>query len=146
MGAAPKAGDPADVWVQVDATPPQCRFTTVTYGQDEHAGKLDIRWEAADPNLGERPVTILMSDRPDSGYSVVAAGLPNTGQYFWPYDPRSPQQIYLRLEVRDEAGNVGFYQIPEPIRVEGLTPKGRIRSVTPVEMGQRSPFRAKLFK
>lgn len=142
----PKTGDPADVWVQVDSTSPECRLTSVTYGQGEDAGKLDIRWEAADANLGGRPVTLLMSDRPDAGYSVIAAGLPNNGQYLWPYDPRAPQQIFLRLEVRDEAGNLGFHQLDEPIRVEGLTPKGRIRSVAPVETGKRSPFRANLFK
>jgi hypothetical protein len=142
----PRPGDPADVWVQIDCTPPQCRLTSVTYGQGEEAGKLDIRWEAADASLAERPVTLLMSDRPDAGYSVIAAGLPNSGQYLWPYDPRAPQLIYLRLEVRDEAGNLGSYQLTEPIRVEGLTPKGRIRSVAPVESSQRSPFRANLFK
>lgn len=142
----PKSGDPADVWVQIDSTPPQCRLTSVTYGQGEDAGKLDIRWEAADASLAERPVTLLMSDRPDAGYSVIAAGLPNSGQYLWPYDPRAPQQIYLRLEVRDEAGNLGSYQLSEPIRVEGLTPKGRIRNVAPIESSQRSPFRANLFK
>lgn len=142
---APQAGDPADVWVDIDTTAPQCRLTSVTYGRGEDAGKLDIRWEATDAHLFDRPVTILMSDRPESGYSVLAAGLPNSGQYFWPYDPRAPQQMYLRLEVRDAAGNVGSYQTSEPIRVEGLTPKARIRGVAPVETG-RSPFRANLLK
>ena len=57
----------------------------------------------------------------------MAAGLPNTGQYFWEYDPRSPRQIYLRLEVRDDAGNIAIDQLTEPIKVEGLEPKGQIR-------------------
>ena len=142
----PKLGDPADVWVQIDTTPPECRINSVTYGQGEDAGKLDIRWQAADAQLAQRAVTLLMSDRADGGWSVIAAGLPNTGQYLWPYDPRAPQQIYLRLEVRDEAGNAGVHQTAEPIRVEGLTPKGRIRNVAPVETGARSPFRTPLFK
>jgi hypothetical protein len=58
--------------------------------------------------------------------------LPNTGQYFWEYDPRSPRQIFLRLEARDEAGNIGIDQLKEPIKVEGLEPKGQIRGFSPL--------------
>ena len=71
------------------------------------------------------------SDRADGRFTTIAAGLPNTGQYFWKFDPRSPRQIYLKLEVRDEAGNIAADQVADPINVEGLTPKGRIRSLTP---------------
>ena len=57
------------------------------------------------------------------------SGLANSGKYLWPIDSRVPQQIYLRLEVRDEAGNVGEHQLIDPINIEGLTPRGRIRGL-----------------
>jgi hypothetical protein len=53
--------------------------------------------------------------------------LENTGSYSWKVDPRIPERIFLRLEVRDEAGNVQVDQLREPISIEGLAPKGRIR-------------------
>jgi hypothetical protein len=143
--SAPKAGDAADIWVGIDTTRPQSRLTGAAYGQGEAAGKLDIRWEAGDANLGPRPITLAIGDRPDGPFTPIAAGLPNTGQYFWEFDPRSPRQIYLRLEVRDEAGNVAIDQLTEPIRVEGLEPKGRIRGFNPAADPPRGAFRSPLF-
>lgn len=130
-GNKPAAGDDADIWVTIDATPPDARLTAAAYGSGAAAGKLDIRWDAADAHLGQRPVTLLYGDRPDGKFTVIAAGLENTGQYLWKFDPRSPRKIYLRLEVRDDAGNIAADQLSDPINVEGLIPKGRIRSLTP---------------
>ena len=128
---APQNGDAADIWVGVDLTRPQVRLVSAAYGKGSSAGKLDIRWEADDPNLSSRPVTLSIADRPDGQFTPIAAGLPNSGQYLWSFDPRSPRQIYLRLEVRDEAGNAAIDQLTEPILVEGLQPKGRIKGFAP---------------
>jgi hypothetical protein len=87
-----------------------------------------------------------MSERPDGPFSPIAAGLPNTGQYFWEFDPRSPRQIFLRLEVRDDAGNMTIDQLVEPIQVEGLAPKGRIRGFAPAPETSQQPFRSPLFR
>lgn len=141
----PQPGDPADVWVQVDATKPTCRLTQAAYGQGERAGQLDLRWEAADPNLTDRCVTLQFADRPDGPFTTIAANLPNNGQYWWQFDPRTPRKLYLRLEVRDAAGNIGVHQPPEPISVEGLAPRGRIRGLTTPEAVQGA-FRAPLFR
>lgn len=142
---APQPGDAADIWIGVDQTKPTARLTAAAYGSGPQAGKLDIRWEAQDENLGPRPVTLSLSDRPDGPFTPIAAGIPNSGQYFWDFDPRSPRVIYLRLEVRDEAGNVAVDQMTEPIQVEGLAPKGRIRGFNPAPE-DRGAFRAPLFR
>jgi hypothetical protein len=128
---APHSGDAADIWIGTDLTRPTARIVSAAYGQGEMAGKLDIRWEAHDPNLPSRPITLAIGDRPEGPFTPIAAGLPNSGQYLWEYDPRSPRLIYLRLEVRDEAGNLAIDQLTEPIRIEGLQPKGRIRGFLP---------------
>lgn len=147
VGNRPNSGDEADIWIEIDATRPVARITAAAYGEGEHAGELDIRWDAQDEHLGPRPITLSFSDRADGRYTTIAAGLPNTGQYYWRFDPRSPRQIYLKLEARDEAGNVAADALADPINVEGLTPKGRIRSLTPAEAGEGSQsFRKPLFK
>ncbi|MCU0878452.1 MAG: hypothetical protein MUF06_11760 [Pirellulaceae bacterium] len=129
--SAPRAGDAADIWVGIDLTRPKGRLLSAQYGQGPAAGKLDIRWEASDAHLTERPITLSISDRPDGPFTPIAAGLPNSGQYYWEFDPRSPRLIFLRLEIRDEAGNVAIDQLTEPIKVEGLEPRGRIRGFSP---------------
>jgi hypothetical protein len=42
-----------------------------------------------------------------------------------------PKRALLRIEVRDEAGNLGSYQLNEPINLQGLNPAGRIRGFAP---------------
>lgn len=144
--SAPQSGDAADIWVGIDATRPVARLTGASYGQGQAAGKLEITWEASDANLGPRPITLAIGDRPDGAFTPIAAGLPNAGLYSWEFDPRSPRQIYLRLEVRDEAGNIAIDQLTEPIRVEGLEPKGRIRGFNPAPETNREAFRSPLFQ
>lgn len=140
----PQAGDSADIWIQVDTSPPAVRLTQAAYGNGERAGQLDIRWEADDANLADRPITLSFADRADGPFTTIAAGLPNNGQFWWPFDPRAPRQIYLRIEAVDAAGNVGLYSLPQPISVEGLIPRGRIRALsTPDAAGQEAMLRSR---
>lgn len=129
---APQPGDLADVWVGVDVTHPSVRITSASYGEGLHAGELDIRWQTIDEALGDRPVSILYSERPDGPWTSIAAGLPDTGQYFWKIDPHTPAHIYLRIEVRDGAGNLGSHQLVDPLSTRGLVPQAFIRSVRPL--------------
>ena len=130
---APHAGDLADIWVGVDTTRPNARITSAIYGEGVHAGELDIRWEVIDESIGDRGVTLMFSEQPTGPWTTIAAGLPNTQQYYWSVDPNTPRQIYLRLEFRDDAGNTGEHQLVEPVSTIGLVPKAFIRSVRPVE-------------
>ncbi|MDA1054954.1 MAG: hypothetical protein O3C40_31410 [Planctomycetota bacterium] len=129
---APHTGDLADIWVGVDTTRPAARISSAIYGEGVHAGELDIRWEVVDDSLGDRAISLLFSEQPAGPWTTIAAGLPNTKQYYWSVDPNTPRQIYLRLEVRDEAGNTAEHQLVEPISTTGLVPKAFIRSVRPV--------------
>ena len=96
-----------------------------------HFGELDIRWNAEDTWMSQAPITLLYSDQPSGPWTTIRSGLPNTGQFYWPVEPRVPKEIYLRIEARDEAGNSGVYQVPKPINTGGLTPEARIRGIRP---------------
>ncbi len=128
----PRSGDLADLWVGVDATKPTVEITSAAYGSEAHAGQLDIRWTAGDANLGNRPVTLSFSAQPDGPWTTIAASLPNNGQYYWRVDSRVPAEFYLRIEVRDEAGNAAVHRLDQPLQSAGLTPKGSIRGFEPV--------------
>jgi len=128
----PRPGDLADLWVGVDATQPTAEITSAAYGSDEHAGQLDIRWTASDDHLGSRPVTLSFSAQADGPWTTIAASLPNSGQYFWRVDSRVPDEFYLRLEVRDEAGNVAVHRLDQPLQSAGLTPRGSVRGFKPL--------------
>lgn len=128
----PRSGEPADLWIGIDSTQPEAEITTAAYGAGADAGHLDIQWNVQDDYLGPRPITLKFSDDPDGEWTTIAAGLRNTGQYLWRVDSRIPEQFYLRLEARDEAGNVAVYDLDQPLASAGMTPKGHIRTVAPV--------------
>jgi hypothetical protein len=128
----PQEGDSAEIWVGVDYTSPQAQLTSAQYGKGARAGRLEIQWKASDDHLAEKPVTIKYASNPTTGWQTVAKDLDNTGQYSWRVDRHVPQEVYLRLEVADRAGNLGVHQLQQPISTRGLVPKARIRGMSPI--------------
>lgn len=134
---APRAGEPADIWIGLDTTKPSVRFTTVKYGEGPQTGQLVIRWEASDAQLQSRPIGLLFAENPDGPWTTIASGLPNSGEYGWPADPNLRGQVYLRIEAHDEAENTGLDQLEDPVDLDGLSPKGRIRGFRPGDRSSR---------
>lgn len=142
----PQAGDAADIWIGVDLAKPRARLTGATMAGGDQAGKLEIRWDANDDHFGSRPITLAVSDRAAGPFTPIAAGLPNTGNYFWEFDPRIRRQLFIRLEAQDEAGNLSVDQLTDPILIEGLAPRGRIRDLAPQTNSPPQAFRSPLFR
>lgn len=126
-GETPKTGEPADLWVGVDSAIPTGKIVSAPFGSGKETGHLIINWQAADERLAARPITLQFSPMRDGPWTSVAAGLENTGRYAWLVDPRVPRKLYLRLEVRDEAGNVRVHQPSLPINLAAMIPQGRVR-------------------
>jgi hypothetical protein len=140
-GNPPKSGDLPDLWIGVDLTKPTARIVSAEQGVDAEAGRLIISWQADDKMLAARPVSLSFSQNRGGPWLPVASGLENTGRYAWPIDNRTPSQFYLRLEVRDEAGNIGAHQTPEPVTIDQSRPTIRVREVRPVEQTSARPVR-----
>jgi len=131
-GKPPKAGDQPDLWIGVDLTKPSANIVSAQQGVDDEAGRLIITWQADDKMLAARPISLSFSQSRTGPWLPIASGLENTGRYAWQIDNRTPPQIYLRLEVRDEAGNVGIYDTPEEVSIDQSQPTARVRDVRPV--------------
>lgn len=140
-GRKPRTGDLADIYIGVDTQRPAARLTGAVYGEGAQAGQLLIRWEASDAYLDPRPVTLKFAENPAGPWTVIASALPNTGEFAWPADAQIPAAVYLQLEVRDEAGNIATDQLTDPVRMDGLAPKARIRGVQPIQDADREAFR-----
>lgn len=128
----PESGDLPEVWVGVDVTKPSARIVSVQQRGDEQGPTLDIRWEADDRLLTSRPITLSFAEQPDGPWTTIASGLPNTHAYDWRFDVRTPERIYVKLDVRDVAGNAASFVTPEPAVIERVRPQGRIRGVRPI--------------
>ncbi len=138
-GQPPKTGELPEVFVGVDLTKPTAQITAAKQGTGHESGQLIICWQADDKMLAARPVTLSFSEDPGGPWTTIAGGLENTGRYAWPIDNRMPHGIYLRLEVRDEAGNLGAFQTTEPVSLDGFRPSVRIRNVRPLGQSARRP-------
>jgi hypothetical protein len=132
--AEPRSGDMPDVWIGVDTAKPNVQLLPIEPGKDATPGQLTIRWQAEDLHLGLRPVTLSFAVDQAGPWSSIASGLDNTGRYDWRVDSRVPGKVYLRVEVRDEAGNVAQAVSAEPISLEYLRPRGKILNVRPVSV------------
>jgi hypothetical protein len=132
-GEAPQPGDPPDVWVGVDWTKPLARITAAEQTTGDRGLQLTIRWEAKDAMLAARPVSLYYAENRGGPWSAIAVGLENSGQHSWSIERQVPERLFLRLEVRDEAGNLGIHEPPEPVYVDRRKPQVRIRGVRPLE-------------
>ncbi len=131
-GAPPASGDEPEIWIGVDTNKPAARLTTAELGGGDRSGELTIHWEATDAMLAARPVALSYSPTPGGPWTTIAAGLENSGAYVWRLDNRVPDRVYLRLEVRDEAGNVQSFEAADPVSLDPVRPRGVIRGVRPV--------------
>lgn len=135
-GLPPRDGDTPELWVAVDLTKPAGRIISVEQGEGDRAGEVFIRWEASDACLAERSIRLAFSERIDGPWTTFASGLPNTGQYVWRVDRRVPDRVYLRLEIRDEAGNVQAVDTRDPLALDRVRPQGHLRGVRPTSGGR----------
>ncbi len=145
-GATPQSGEPADLWVDIDSTTPTGRITTAKYGRQTLAGKLVIQWEAADLHLTDRPISLYHRSQDQDRWTPIVKGAANSGEFIWAVGSHIPKLVFLRLEIRDKAGNVGVHELTDPVSLEGLTPKGRIRGVRPVAEIKFEASRRRFFR
>ncbi len=129
----PQSGAEPELVVSVDLQPPTAELLAVEPGEGNLSDHLRIRWTATDDNLEPRPIGLFYSSFPNGPWSTVAAGLENTGAYVWRIERHVPGRFYLRLEVRDTAGNVATYQTSEPIELNRPQPTGTLRNVRPID-------------
>jgi RNA polymerase sigma factor (sigma-70 family) len=99
--------------VCVDTTPPTAKLFQPQFKQNAFL----ISWEAKDENLGDKPVTLEWAEQKDGPWYLIGDHLPNTGSYTWHLPERMPPRIYLRIRVRDQAGNEACAATDQPISI-----------------------------
>ena len=107
---APQPGDQPQIWVEVDLTKPVVRMFPVEVYSDGSGWIAKIRWTATDKNFGPRPVKLSYAEQPAGPWMTIAADLANSGSYAWQMPANRPSSFFVRVEVKDLAGNVGTDQ------------------------------------
>ncbi|NQU19652.1 MAG: hypothetical protein HQ567_00105 [Candidatus Nealsonbacteria bacterium] len=130
---APQSGELPEVLVGVDWTKPTARITSARQGYGPQADRLVVTWQAEDRTLAARPVTLSFGTGTAGPWTTLAAGLENTGNYTWRVDRRVPERVYLRLDVKDEAGNTESFVTSQMVSLQWPRPKVNIRDVRPMD-------------
>lgn len=129
----PRPGDRPEMQVRIDTTPPAARLTGVQQGAGAEADRLLIEWQPGDSlSMGET-VSVQYSSQPTGPWVTAAANLPHNGRYAWRLARHLPRSFYLRLEVRDPAGNTATDQTQVPVHITLPTPSGRLGAVRGLE-------------
>jgi hypothetical protein len=129
----PQAGDPPQVWVEVDLTKPRVQLYQPEVGRGADLGKLTISWQASDKNLRQQPITISYAEKKEGTWTPIESNLENTGRYVWRMKDDLPFKFFVRVEAADRAGNVGSAETEKEIVVDLAQPKGQILGVEPVD-------------
>ncbi len=127
----PRAGDVPELRIELDTVAPMAQLYA-PQADPQRPGHLLLQWYAKDNNLTPAPITLEWSDRRDGTWHVIAVNQPNTGRFSWPLPEGLPYQVFLRLKVRDAAGNEGLAVTPDPQLVDLSEPEGRLLHATTV--------------
>ncbi len=132
-GQPPLPGEKPRTWIGVDLTRPVGRITQARQGAGRDADKLFISWEASDNRaLADKPISLSFSESAGGPWTSIVADAANAGQYAWPLHARLPQRVYLRLEIRDAAGNIGVFEMPQPVALELCSPSVPLGDLRPL--------------
>jgi len=129
--APPAAGESPDWWVEVDTTPPEVKLESAVAGTGDDLGLLILRWSVRDANLMPDAVEAAWAAGADGPWQSIAKGLRADGQYRWPVPREAGARVYLKIEVKDRAGNVGRFVTPQPVTVEVPRPRARVIGINP---------------
>jgi hypothetical protein len=130
-GKPPVHGEAPDLLVEVDTTKPVAELRDIQPVTGSEAPTLLIVWNASDKNLAEEPIQLLYAPGPDGPWQSAAARMKNTGSYRWSVPPGVGPQIFVRLAVSDEAGNVAQCDAP-PVKLDLTQPKVHVLGVETV--------------
>lgn len=126
----PVKSDIPHIRVEVDTTFPEA----VLYSPQPEPGQRDtlvLTWKATDRNLSLNPVILEWSEKREGPWNPIGAGeLPNTGKYSWTLNPNMPASVYLKLMVKDSAGNIAVAQTQEPLLIDLNIPEVNVLGIS----------------
>jgi hypothetical protein len=135
--APPRPGDLPEVRLELDVTPPRVElYVGGAVPGSVRRDCLPLTWTVQDKNPSAAPVKLEWAARQGGPWQPVGprdtGGLvPNTGSYAWQVPADVPPKAYLRLTVRDLAGNETVAQTPSPVDVDLIEPVTHIVGVNP---------------
>ena len=136
-GRNPRPGDVPDMRVEIDTKIPHAKLGKPV-ADPAHPDQVLFRWFAEDKNLSGAPVNLEYAEKIDGEWLPIQLNLENKGRYTnekfsgdfsWKVPANFPVQVFLRLRVRDKAGNESVAASRQPEYLDLTEPEGQIIGV-----------------
>jgi len=125
----PNNGDVPQMLVEIDSAAPVAQlFPPVP--DTSRPNTLLLRWQAKDKNPTDNPISLEWAERREGPWQPIGLNLANTGQHPWSLPEKMPVAVFLRLRVRDQAGNESVAVTSEPQLVDLSVPEGRLLGIS----------------
>lgn len=127
FGKPPAAGVQPTTNIEVDSTRPKIQSWKVTPIKN---GKLDIQWLVLDKNLGNAPVNLYYAHDRNGPWKPLCRKLKGEANFHGPVPSDAGDQITIRVEAIDLAGNVSTCESQEPLIVDRMEPEINVVGIT----------------
>ncbi len=123
-GAGNRGGPSVGVAFTFDVTPPAVQVLSPNGGELWAGGAAHfVTWAANDAaGLADAPISLSASYDGGATWALIAAALDNSGSYTWNAPAINSNQVLIRVEARDRAGNVGSDRSDAPFRLDSTSP------------------------
>ncbi len=125
----PQPHEPPELVILVDQTPPVARLLPVQQTAQGGLYRVHIGWFAQDDSLAERPIALSQAANVEGPWEPISGWIENTGRFDWTVSSLTPRRVYLRLDVKDAAGNVSHAITDQPLLIDTTPPTARILEV-----------------
>ncbi len=134
IATPPQPGDKPEILIAVDQSPPQTELLPLQPGPGTD-DEILIRWKTQDREFGENPIALYYATQAAGPWELIEGWGPNTESYLWKFPPQTAGKFFIRIDVRDVAGNVTRIDGEESFAVDRSRPKARITDVESLKTG-----------
>ncbi len=128
----PQPGDRPDIIVAVDQTDPKVELLKPQQGTGRSLNKILLRWKVEEEHPVRKSVALSYSATLDGPWEEIVGWSEDTNNYLWSVKHGMPPKVYVRVSVRDAAGNTTHVETANPIIVDLSKPSARIVDVEPI--------------
>lgn len=128
----PRPGHLPEMVVVVDLDAPRPKLGNLTQGQGLTHNQVQFSWILIEADLPEKPVMLSRAYSPTGPWEPISGWIENSGRFIWAVDQTIDRPIYIRLEARDLAGNIGKVDSDQPLHIDLTHPTARLLDVESV--------------
>ncbi len=125
----PQPGEAPEVVVVIDQQAPAVTLRPVKQVLISGTLQVLIEWSAHDAQLAERPVALYQSTQLQGPWEPITGWIENTGRYQWHPALTGSRPLFVKIEVRDAAGNIARQTTRQALMLDVSQPKARILDI-----------------